>query len=129
MIKTKKYFASQIAKIVDGELIGKDCEIEFISTDSREEHLNKSCFFPLSGERYNGEEYIEEAILKGASLVISSKKSSQNASLICVSDVKKAFLRLASYNKGNTKIIGITGSNGKTTVKEMVKSIAERNQI
>ena len=123
MIKTKKYKASEIAKIVNGELIGNDFSIEFISFNSKETSKTPFLFIPLKGERFDAENFVDEAVDNGAKIVLSSKKRKLNVSLIYVEDTKKALYKLAEHNKGDTKIIGITGSNGKTTVKEMVLSV------
>lgn len=123
MIKTKKYSADQIAKIVDGRLIGKDLIIDKISTDTREVSLEGACFFALKGKNYNAEDFIDTAIEKGANVIISTKDCPKSIASIIVNDTTEAFLALARHNKGKTRIIGITGSNGKTTVKEMLYSI------
>lgn len=126
MIKTKLYKASELAKIVEGELFGDDCQIEYISLDSRENLNDNSCFFAINGEKYNGEEFVYDAIKSGASLVITTRKKPLSCSFIYVNDVKSALFKLAKHNKGNTKIIGITGSVGKTTVKEIIFSILKQ---
>ncbi len=126
MIKTKRYSASQIAKIVGGKLIGEDLIIDKISTDTREEMLEGTCFFALKGENYNAEDFIDIAIEKGASIIISTKVYPKSKASIIVEDTIKAFLSLARHNKGKTRVIGITGSNGKTTVKEMLRSILSK---
>jgi UDP-N-acetylmuramoyl-tripeptide--D-alanyl-D-alanine ligase len=125
MIKTKKYSAQEIAKIVGGKLIGENKIIDKISTDTREETLDNSCFFALKGENYNAEDFVPLAQEKGANIIVSTAKSNADSTII-VEDVKQAFLSLAKHNKGRTKVIGITGSNGKTTVKEMLKSILSK---
>ena len=80
-------------------------------------------FFALAGPNYDGHQFISEAIKKGASVVISNAPSSDfNDKVVIVNDVLNALIELGKFsrkrNKG--KIIAITGSSGKTTVKEML---------
>ena len=123
MFKTKKYTALEIAKIVGGRLFGKNIEIENVFTDTREEKIFNACFFALKGENFDGTNYIDEAISRGATLVVAEEEVNVEAPVIYVNDTREAFLRLSANNIGKTKIIAITGSSGKTTVKEMVKSV------
>ncbi len=126
MIRTRAYRASEIAKIVDGELVGEDTLIDKISTDTREEWLDGICFFALSGDTFNGSDFIELAVKKGVKLIVTQKIVQCNAPVIYVKDARIAFLKLAGDNIGKTKIIGVTGSVGKTTVKEMIKSVLSK---
>lgn len=84
-------------------------------------------FFALSGENFNGNEFIDIAFQKGASLCFSDdieKVSQANRNkVIKVNEVAKALNTLAKYRRQsmNGKVIGITGSVGKTSTKEMLK--------
>lgn len=119
----------QICEMVEGKLIyGKDEEmIEGVSTDSRK--ISDGCLFiPLVGEHFNGHNYASEAIAKGAHAILwSAKEGSPPAGVpaIEVEDTLIALQKLAaSYrNQLSVRVIGITGSNGKTTTKDMVASI------
>ena len=126
MIKTKLYRASKIAEIVNGELIGEDCLIEQVCFDSREIMGEKSLFFAIKGEKYDAECFVDEAIKNGARVVVSSKKRAVNATQIYVENTKKALFDLACYNKGKTEVIGVTGSVGKTTIKQMICSVLSK---
>lgn len=99
-----------------------------ISTDTRNIELD-SIFFALSGENFDGNKFAEEAIQKGASYAVISKDSYQKDSrYILVDDTLKALQDLAKYHRNTLSIpiIGITGSNGKTTTKELIKSVLEQ---
>ncbi|MBQ7412027.1 MAG: UDP-N-acetylmuramoyl-tripeptide--D-alanyl-D-alanine ligase [Clostridia bacterium] len=126
MIKTKLYRASKIAEIVKGKLIGEDCLIDQICFDSRKLMSEKSLFFAIKGKRYDAECFVDEAIKKGAGVIVSSKKRTVDATQIYVENTNEALFELARYNKGETKIIGITGSVGKTTIKQMICSILSK---
>jgi UDP-N-acetylmuramoyl-tripeptide--D-alanyl-D-alanine ligase len=93
-----------------------------VSIDTRS--LKKGdIFFALSGPNYDGRQFISSAIKKGASVVVSNTPSIElNDKIIIVNDVLSALIALgrASRERNKGKIIAITGSSGKTTVKEML---------
>lgn len=117
------YTSKRIAEIVGGEHIGNNCEIGYLTIDSREKSSISSCFFALKGERFNGNNYIEEAISNGAKVIVTEKDIKCNASVIKVKSTREALGLLGKWQKGKTKVIGVTGSFGKTTVKDMIISI------
>ncbi len=96
--------------------------VSYIVTDSREAKKN-DLFIALKGERFNGEDFIDDAINKGA-LPLSSEKRNPG---IIVSDTTQSLLDIAKYYKTKLKklikTIAITGSVGKTTTKEFLKVI------
>lgn len=97
------------------------------STDTR--NIKKGeIYIPLKGENFDGENFIENAINANASGYITSDKTKiyEKAEVILlVDDTKKAYLEIAAYykNKINPLTIAVTGSSGKTTVKEMLYSV------
>ena len=99
-----------------------------ISTDSRT-LAPGACFVPLAGQRFDGHQFIDEAVMKGAACIVASKDRgvavSQDVGLILVDDTLDALWRIASgYRQLFTlPVVAITGSNGKTTTKEMVAEI------
>lgn len=122
----------EIIDAVQGEIYkkGVQCEYSGVSTDTRKIELN-NIFIALKGESFNGNEYTVEAVKKGASLCIVdeikfSLEEFQNindaVSIIVVKDTKKALLSLAKYYRSqlDVKVIGITGSTGKTSTKDLV---------
>ncbi|MEN8928565.1 MAG: UDP-N-acetylmuramoyl-tripeptide--D-alanyl-D-alanine ligase [Flavobacteriales bacterium] len=95
-----------------------------ISTDTRNIKEN-SLFFALKGENFDGNKFAEDALNKGASFaVISDRAYQKDDRFIIVEDTLVALQELATYHRSQLTIpvIGITGSNGKTTTKEMIKS-------
>jgi UDP-N-acetylmuramoyl-tripeptide--D-alanyl-D-alanine ligase len=118
---------SQAASALDGDLIGADVLFTTVSKDTRE-IVNGSLYVALKGERFDGHEFIEQAGAAGASGALVSEPQSVNLPQIRVSDTRLALGELAAYwrQQYTGKLVGITGSNGKTTVKEMTRSILEQ---
>ena len=87
----------------------------------------KDIFFAIKGPNFDGNNFALEAIKKGASYVISDNStiSKKSDKIIYVDNSIKALQKLANYHrrKLNTKIIAITGSNGKTTSKELILNV------
>ena len=92
-----------------------------------------SLFVAIKGEKFDGHDFVKDALKKGAAaVIIDSKKFKKFSSLeipvITVDDTTKAFGELAKIwrNKLSAKVISITGSNGKTTVKEMTAALLSK---
>jgi len=99
-----------------------------VSIDTRN-LISDQIFFSLKGEKFDGNNFAIEALDKGASFSIIDDKDifnkNQSQNLIYVKDSLKAFQDLSCYHRChfNTKVIGVTGSNGKTTTKNLIYSI------
>lgn len=96
-----------------------------ITTDSRN-CVAGSLFFALRGENFNANEFAASALEKGcAYAIIDDKAYAADERYIVVKDVLKTLQELATWHRKQlgTKIIGITGSNGKTTTKELMASV------
>ena len=95
-----------------------------VSTDTRKIQEG-DMYFALKGETFNGNTFAQEALKKGAQYVLIDEKEFQFSSqTILVDDVLKTLQELASYHRTflNLSIIAITGSNGKTTTKELINA-------
>ena len=129
MIKRK---LSKIEKMVDGKLTKDDyidLEIKGISIDTRTIEKGQ-LFIPIVGENTDGHRYIQAAVDKGAGASLWNEDvplPEIDFPFILVKDTTKALQDLASnYNKQvGAKVIGITGSNGKTSTKDIIASILE----
>ncbi|MFO8068528.1 MAG: UDP-N-acetylmuramoyl-tripeptide--D-alanyl-D-alanine ligase [Alkalibacterium sp.] len=124
-----KWTLKDIVRAVDGKLYNDDVieYIEGISFDTRTLAKN-NLFVPLTADR-NGHDFIQSAIEKGASATFWSdpiEDAPKDIAVIQVEDTLKAFQDFARYylKKVSPKVIGITGSNGKTTTKDMVAAVA-----
>ncbi len=96
-----------------------------VDTDTRSIRKN-TLFFALKGANFNGNKFAEEALTKGASYSIVDEKEYQTSDkIILVDDVLKSLQNLASYHreKLGIPIISLTGSNGKTTTKELINAV------
>ena len=100
-----------------------------VITDSRQIKLN-SIFFALKGDNFDGNEYAKSAIEKGASFaVIDNQTYCLNKKYILVDDVLSCLQELSQYHRKqlNCPVLGITGTNGKTTTKELIKAVIQKN--
>jgi UDP-N-acetylmuramoyl-tripeptide--D-alanyl-D-alanine ligase len=96
-----------------------------ICTDTRR-ITNGGIFFALKGENFNGNKFAEKAIHNGCILaVVDEEKFATNAKILLVKDVLKTLQSLAIHHRRKLKIpiLGITGSNGKTTSKELIHAV------
>ncbi|MGE8081940.1 UDP-N-acetylmuramoyl-tripeptide--D-alanyl-D-alanine ligase [Peribacillus loiseleuriae] len=122
----------QIHEMVDGLNIITDFESIIaagVSIDSRNIEFN-NLFIPLSGEHVDGHQYVEKAISQGAVASLWQKDAGEPPAglpVILVENTEKALQKLASaYRKQlNCKVIGVTGSNGKTTTKDMIAALLQ----
>ncbi|MCG1036543.1 UDP-N-acetylmuramoyl-tripeptide--D-alanyl-D-alanine ligase [Polaribacter sargassicola] len=99
-----------------------------VDTDTRKIRKN-TLFFALKGENFNGNKFALKAIELGASFaIIDEEEYKTHDNIILVDNVLKTLQELANYHrkKLNATIIGLTGSNGKTTTKELINAILSK---
>jgi len=99
-----------------------------VTTDSRNIPLN-SIFFALKGENFNGNNFASDALLKGAAFaVIDQSEFATDDRLILVPDVLECLQQLARFHRDQLglPILAITGTNGKTTTKELVATVLSK---
>ncbi len=100
-----------------------------ISTDTRK-ITEGSIFFALKGDKFNANEFAQEALNKGASHVVIDEEAfkKNDDRYILVDDVLSILQELARYHRNQLKIpvLGLTGSNGKTTSKELVNAVLSK---
>lgn len=105
-----------------GIVIGNDVEFTSVGTDSRA--ITKGqLFVALKGENFDGHDYVAQSLSQGASAALI--ENDENAPAVKVKDARLALGDLARYwrKRINVPVVAITGSNGKTTVKEMLAAI------
>lgn len=114
----------EAAKALGTELNNENI-ITRISIDSRDIDEN-TLFVAIKGDRFDGHDFIGDVDSKNPAGIVSSKKVECNAPVVIVDDTKKALLQLAAYYRQTMKkliVVGLTGSVGKTTTKEMTACV------
>ncbi len=99
-----------------------------VCTDTRTIKKN-DLFFALKGDLFNGNKFAKDALEKGAKYaIVDDKEYAINPNYILVDDVLKTLQQLAKYHRTylNIKIIALTGSNGKTTTKDLINSVLKK---
>jgi len=115
---------SDIARVVRGVHSGADAVIDQVSTDTRALRPG-DLFIAIKGEHFDGHDYIDAARDSGAAAAMVSRAVDAALPVVQVDDTRHGLARLAGDWRGRFSIplAGVTGSNGKTTVKEMAASI------
>ena len=115
---------SEAANAMGGQQFGPNEIFTGVSTDSRTVQPGE-IFFALKGERFDGHEMCVAAYQQGAVASVVERKIVTKKTCVKVSDTRHALGKLAHYwrNKQRAKLIGITGSNGKTTTKELINAV------
>jgi UDP-N-acetylmuramoyl-tripeptide--D-alanyl-D-alanine ligase len=117
----------EIAQMVQGQLVGADVQIKSVSTDSR--NINQGdLFIALKGPNFDGHQFAADVISKGAVALIVDQQLPVAVPQIIVADTRLALGALGAgvKQKVNPKSVAVTGSVGKTTVKEMMAAILDR---
>lgn len=107
------------------ELYNQFLESTGVATDTRVIEKG-NLFFALKGESFNGNKFAEKALDSGATFaIIDEKEFEKDERYILVEDVLTTLQELAAYHRSQFKIpvIGVTGTNGKTTTKELINAI------
>jgi len=109
-------------------LYSKFQEIQKVSIDTRKA-INGSIFFCLKGPNYNGNDFAYEALKKGAEIVIIDEKQATNENkFLLVKDSLKCLQKLATKHreKLNIPVLAITGTNGKTSTKDLIYDVLNK---
>jgi UDP-N-acetylmuramoyl-tripeptide--D-alanyl-D-alanine ligase len=122
--------SNDLSKYLDTP-IKKNIQIKDISIDSRTIKKD-SLFIGINGENFNGNNYVDEAIHKGACLVITDSKkykNCKNKNIIYVNNSITAIKKITSniLKSFNGNIVGITGSNGKTTTTKIIANVLSKS--
>ncbi len=118
---------SAAARALNVRLHGADVQIARVTTDSRDVRPG-DLFVAIKGPRFDGHDFVEQALAEGAVAVLVSDSAAAErfgTSALIVDDVRLGYGRLAAWWRSlfTMPLVAITGSNGKTTVKEMLASI------
>ena len=113
-----------VALAVDGRLIGRDAAFGAVTTDTRA-LSNGALFVAIRGERFDGNDFVAEAQAKGAAGALVSRLAQLPLPQVEVADTRRAFGAMArAWRRNfNVPVVAITGSAGKTTVKQLTAEI------
>ena len=119
---------SHIARAVNGRLVGDDIAIEALVTDTRKLDANAAqvaLFVALKGENFDGNDYVAKAAALGARAALVSRESDAGIPQVVVANTELALAQLATsmQRERRTKVVAVTGSNGKTSVKTLISTI------
>lgn len=120
------WMLSHIAQVLDARLLGEDCLVTGVSTDTRAVAAGQ-LFVALRGERFDAHDFLAQAHAAGAvaAVVADAAHLPAGMSALLVADTRLALGRLAAAWRAQftLPVIAVTGSNGKTTTKEMIAAI------
>jgi len=115
---------AQSAEAVNGKLVGANVEFSSVTTDTRKAGRG-DLFVALVGPNFDGHDFISRAKQAGAVAALVSREVNTELPYVVVDDTRIGLGKLAAYWRDQFKhpLVAVTGSNGKTTVKEMIASI------
>ncbi len=118
---------ARAAASMNGVLHGNDRKFTGVSTDTRSLREDE-LFFALEGPNFDGRDYVNKAGASGAAGAVVKSKTDASLTQITVDDARLALGRLAAAWREQlaATIVGVTGSNGKTTVKELIKACLQQ---
>lgn len=113
-----------VASVVRGEMVGGDVEFDRLTIDSRTVSGGE-LFIAVKGDHVDGHDFVSGAAEAGAAAALVARPVTTGLPYVVVEDTLKALGELAAHHRGQFQLplIAITGSNGKTTVKQMVGAI------
>ena len=123
-----KQTIQQIAEILHARLFGDgNVTVTTVSTDTRQA-VENGLFFALKGEKFDAHDYAEKAVEQGCVALVVERELPIAVPQIIVADTRLALGELAKWLKStlNPKTVAMTGSSGKTTVKEMTAKILQK---
>ena len=115
---------SEAAKVMRGRMDGADVGFSAVSIDTR--NMNPGdLFVAIRGDNFDANDFVDDAARAGAVAAVVSRDLDIELPRVVVEDTRRALGQLAAEwrNRLTIKVVGVTGSNGKTTVKEMVASV------
>ena len=117
-----------IAQATGGRLVGADRMVDGVATDTRSLPGGDALFIALKGERFDGHAHVRAAIDGGCVAALVSHELAVDAPQVIVADTERALGAFAAavQRERHTKVLAITGSNGKTSVKTLLLSILQQ---
>jgi len=120
----RTYLLSQLAEEMHGRSLGHDATVSSVAVDSRTATPG-SLFFAIVGEHADGHMFVEEARRRGAAAAVVSRPEGVGGPAVVVKDTIEALTDLAALDRrmSDARVVGITGSSGKTTTKDLVAAV------
>ncbi|GBD97393.1 UDP-N-acetylmuramoyl-tripeptide--D-alanyl-D-alanine ligase [bacterium BMS3Abin06] len=120
----------EIIEATGGELLSENSKtFKGVSIDSRT-IADEEVFFAIRGERFNGHDFLESALVKGSGAIVDTRPEPlpKGKVIIYVNDTLRSLQNLARFlrMKRDIPVVAVTGSNGKTTTKEMIYEILSK---
>ena len=117
-----------IAQATGGRLVGANRVVDGVATDTRALPGGDALFVALKGERFDGHAHVQAAIDGGCVAALVSHELAVDAPQVIVADTERALGAFAAavQRERHTKVLAITGSNGKTSVKTLLLSILQQ---
>ncbi|MGR9052654.1 MAG: UDP-N-acetylmuramoyl-tripeptide--D-alanyl-D-alanine ligase [Gammaproteobacteria bacterium] len=115
---------SEIAQVTGGNLTGVDVAVATFTIDTRTLRPG-DLYFAIQGERFDGNDFIDRAEQAGAVAAVIGRKTATEMPTVLVGDTRLALAQTANLwrQRQPAAVVGVTGSNGKTTVKEMTAAV------
>lgn len=120
---------SELARLLQGELVGPDQCIQAITTDSRELlSVPGTLFIALQGSRFDGHQFSAQAVAQGVQALLVQQQLPLAVSQVVVPSVGQALRQLAVWvrQQASARRVAVTGSSGKSSVKEMTAAILQQ---
>jgi len=114
----------QLAGITGGTLSGADLTIDAVTTDTRK--ITAGCLFiALKGDRFDAHDFAADAVNAGAAALLVSQRLPVDVAQVVVTDTRLALGKIAGWvrQQASARVVALTGSSGKTSVKEMTAAI------
>ncbi|MCR3755480.1 MAG: D-alanyl-D-alanine-adding enzyme [Sodalis sp. Psp] len=118
-----------IASVLNADRTGADCTILSVATDSRKVRNNKKCLFiALKGKKFDAHDFAAQSVSAGAAALLVSRKLPLDVPQLVVADTRIALGQLGAWVRQQVpaRVVALTGSSGKTLVKEMTATILHR---
>lgn len=114
----------EIQSVTGGVILGRDAQFRAVSIDTRTLQAN-DLFIAIQGPNFDGNDFVKDAAAKNACGAVVSKPCESPMPMLVVADTREALVRIGSLNRDRCDacVIALTGSQGKTTVKEMTAGI------
>lgn len=117
----------ELARVVSGRIVGLSGSVEArgVTVDSREAGRG-DLFVALQGEYFDGHDFVDDAFQRGAGAALVSREVSSRGPLVMVADPQTALENLGGYVRDvvDPIVVGVTGSTGKTTTRDLIASVA-----